>query len=734
MADARLEEARALHRGGEAAKALVIYRELRDAQPGHAEYWYLSSLAEQELGRSADARASVDRALALDPDQPHFRLHSGRLAQDAGDMALAVVDLRRASELRPAWAVAWNDLGAALLETKRASDALACFQRATSLDANRARSWNNLGLALLELNRLDEAAAALGQALAVDPAYALAHLNLARLHDASGDDAKALTHALEACRLAPQNAEAHLRLGDIYRKRSDAPRAIAAYRLAVATNAGNAAPRNALADMLREAGHFELARREFDATRRDHPGNLKAALGSALLLPAVYSSRDHLSRCREGYRQGLESLVERAGEFTWKSESEALSAIRWTNFYLAYQGGSDRELQSRYGDFIRCVLEPAAPRYLERRPRRARAGSRLRVGFASFFFFNCTAGRYFASWIRGLDASRFEAFVYYTNPWVADDTRAIAASAAHFRHLPQRPVHAVARQILEDDLDILVYPELGMHADTFALGSLRLAPVQCAGWGHPTTTGLPEIDWFLSCGSMEPEGAQAAYRERLALLPGLGTAYARPAGASAGERRDFGLPADRRLYLVPQSLFKIHPDNDELIAEALARDPEGLVVLFEGNQPGLAEAFASRIAPALAARGLSTERHLLFLPYMTHGQYLRVNALCDVMLDTVHWSGGNTSLDAIAMGLPVITLPGGLMRGRQSLGMLRALGLEELVARDREDFARIATDLAKDPVHRRDVAARMEARAGELFDQQAPLKAFADFLESAAAA
>jgi predicted O-linked N-acetylglucosamine transferase (SPINDLY family) len=104
------------------------------------------------------------------------------------------------------------------------------------------------------------------------------------------------------------------------------------------------------------------------------------------------------------------------------------------------------------------------------------------------------------------------------------------------------------------------------------------------------------------------------------------------------------------------------------------------------------------------------------------------------MLDTLHWSGGNTSLDAIAMGLPIVTLPGELMRGRQSLAMLRALGLEELVARDRDDYARIATGLAGDPARRRDVVARMAARAGELFDQQAPLEALAEFLESAAAA
>ena len=734
MTEVRLEQARALHRKGEAGKALALYRELRSADPDRAELGYLCSLAEQELGLAAEARASVDQALELEPDQPHFRVHSGHLAQDAGDTERAERDLRRATELRPDWALAWNSLGTALLDAKRAGEALACFERAVALDANRARTWNNLGLALCEVNRQADALGAFGRALAVDPAYALAHLNLARLHEMGGDPGQALTHAREACRLAPRNLEAQLLAGDLHRKRRDAPNALAAYRNAIAANPRSAKARNALADMLWETGAVEEARREFETNSVDHPGDLKAALGAALLLPAVYEGCDHLAACRERYRSGLEGLDERAGDFSWARAADALSDIRWTNFYLAYQGGNDRELQSRYGDFIGRVLAPVAQEYLEERPRRARAGTRLRVGFASHFFFNCTAGRYFASWIRGLDAARFETFVYYTNPWMADDTRAIASAAAHFRHLAQQPLHVVASQVLADELDILVYPEVGMHADTFALGSLRLAPVQCAGWGHPTTTGLPSMDWFLSCESMEPEGAQDAYRERLALLPGLGTNYARPSGASDGGRDDFGLPAGRRLYLVPQSVFKIHPDNDELIADVLAHDPQALVVMFAAAHPGLVEAFAARIAPVFAARGLSTERHLLFLPYMTHGQYLRVNALCDVMLDTLHWSGGNTSLDAIAMGLPMVTLPGSLMRGRQSLGMLRILGIEELVARDRADYVRIAVRLATDRDWREAIARRMQEASGRLFDQSAPVEAFAAFLESAALA
>ncbi len=161
-------------------------------------------------------------------------------------------------------------------------------------------------------------------------------------------------------------------------------------------------------------------------------------------------------------------------------------------------------------------------------------------------------------------------------------------------------------------------------------------------------------------------------------------------------------------------------------------DPGGLGVLFAASHPAVVDAFAARIAPVLASRGLSMERHLVFLPYVTHGQYLQVNRLCDVMLDTLHWSGGNTSLDALAMGLPIVTLPGGLMRGRQSFGMLRLLGVEDLVARDRADYVRIAVRLGTDPDWRREISARISAGTSRLFGQQEPVAAFQSFLASVA--
>ena len=194
----------------------------------------------------------------------------------------------------------------------------------------------------------------------------------------------------------------------------------------------------------------------------------------------------------------------------------------------------------------------------------------MRVGFCSHFFFNCTVGRYFASWITRLDRSRFETFVYYTNEWMADDTRAIVAAADEFRHLAGRSFDVVAQRDRRRRSSMRSsIPELGMHGETFSLASLRLAPVQVAGWGHPDHDGPARRSTTSSPrDAMEPEdGARALYARSWSLLPGLGTRYATPAvGATRRPRATSDLPDDATLYLVPQSIFKIHPDNDALLA------------------------------------------------------------------------------------------------------------------------------------------------------------------------
>jgi CRISPR-associated protein Csy1 len=353
------------------------------------------------------------------------------------------------------------------------------------------------------------------------------------------------------------------------------------------------------------------------------------------------------------------------------------------------------------------------------------------VGFLSHFFVDGTVGRYFAPWITHLDRSRFEVFVYHGNERSDALTHCLAAAADAFRPIAGRPVRARAEQVRADALDVLVYPESGMHNVTYLMGALRLAPVQCCAWGHPDTTGHRNMDWFISCEPMETSASPGHYRERLALLPGIGTRYEAAHAPGDASRAQFGLPEGRTLYLVPQSLFKIHPDNDALVAQVLAGDPAGVAVMFVSPLHAVTRAFAARLERSFARVGLAAADRVVFLPRLSHDDYLRVNTLCDVMLDTLHWSGGNTSLDAIACGLPIVTCPGPVMRGRQSAAMLAILGVPELVAADAPHYVAIATRLGRDIELRRATSARMRAGHESLFARDEPVRALEDLLERA---
>jgi CRISPR-associated protein Csy1 len=728
----RIEEGRQHHLRGDYARAIAAYEEALAAEPALADVWHLKALAEHQSGRLDEAEASLARAVAAGGERPAYALLEGTLRHDRGDLAGAEASLARAAGLRPGWAAAHVELGRVHMDQGRMEEARADFQAAVTADPRHVRAWNNLGYALQSLDRTDEAVRAYDYALSIDPAYPLAHYNLARIRKSRGDAKRALEHARAAAQGDQGNAEAWLLLGDIHAQQRETAAALAAYSAGARVAPGHLKIRLALADLVATSGGFEEARGEYRRIAAQFPASLRAAYGANLLLPQVYASAVQVDELRAGYEAGLAHLEANVDAYRQARGDAALFEARGTNFHLAYQGRDDVALQRRYGAFVRSVLEPALPELYAPRAKRRRDG-RIRVGFLSHFFFNCTAGRYFASWITHLDRARFESVVYYTNEWVADDTRTIAAAAATFRHLPGRTMYSIARQVADDDLDVLVYPELGMHPETFTLASLRLAPVQCAGWGHPTTSGHPEIDWFISCEAMEPPGAESHYSERLALLPGLGTRYAMPRATPGRGRADFGLPGDRTLYLMPQSLFKIHPDNDDLLARVLERDQNGVAVVFASHHENLTQAYAARLGRALEARGMDIHERVCFLaPFLPHGEYLRLNELCDVMLDTLLWSGGNTSLDALATGLPIVTLPGELMRGRQSQAMLGTLGLPELIATDIDGYLETAVRLGGDPVERARIAQAIAERRGELFERDEPVRALEAFLERVA--
>ena len=680
-------------------------------------------------GRLRPAEAALRAWIAAHPDHAEAHARLGMILQARGLPVDALPHLRIAASLAPDDPRVACLVGAASHALGLLDEAAASYRRAIAIAPRLERAYNNLGLVLREQGDPVAAEAVFRAVLDFMPDYATALGNLGALLVARGRDGEARAPLLRALRLRPDDKETLLQLAGCLERSGELDEAIRLLQAASGRAGTGRAPRMALARMLAATNQAAQARVVYAQVLADHPGDLKAALGACLTLPQVYASHAELVTERRRFEQGLATLESAYGAASGPRMKAAclLAELAWVNFPLAYQGLDDRTLQMRYGQWLTRLLQQALPGWMADRSPRARAGAPVRIGFVSSLFHRSTVCGYFSSWITGLDPARFEVFVYHAGVREDEATRVLAAACAHYLHLPLRDgaaMHALAQRIAADAPDILVYPELGMTAELFPLAALRLAPVQCAGWGHPVTTGLPNVDHYFTSGPMECRDAQSHYSERLVALPGLGTRYVRPAIPAGSTREEFGLPPERHLVLFPHAPFKIHPDNDALLAEIAARDGAVLFVLVQDRIPALTGALLARLASAFAARGCELGRHVIVLPYQLHDAYLRLNGLCDLMLDCLHWSGGNTTLDALACGLPVVSLPGTSMRSRQSAAMLCMAGLEALVAADESAYVATALRLLQDTAWAAAICARLQDGAAAVFDQAAPVQSF----------
>ncbi len=680
-------------------EAVRVAQRLVEQHPATPRFRLALAGALRTAGRRDDAVAALEAAAALNVAAPEisFNLAVMLAELDRGDEAIAW--FRDALRQRPQYIAALNNLGELLHGQHRLAEAEQAYARALSIDPASRVARFNLGLLCRETGRWTEAGRAFRELLAGDPASRPAWVALAATQSAMGQTDAAAQSLSRAIALDPAHSASEL---------------------------------TALGAVLAESGEVQPARDAFRRSLQQDPANVAAALGLHLTLPQVYASAAAVGEERRRFGVGLDALAASFAQAPPGVPPErAIARVQWTNFYLAYQGEDDLRLQTRYGDWLGGYLDSADPSLRAPMPRRP-ARDRIRVGFASRFFNSSTVGAYFGRWQGGLDRGRFEVRLFDLARHADATAAAAAPGAADALPLGGRSLRGMAGAIRDAELDVLVYPELGMHDVAFTLAGMRLAPVQCCAWGHPVTSGHPTIDYFLTTAAMEPAGAGACYRERLVGLPGIGTSYPRPPAVAKASRAELGLAAGRTLFLCPQSLFKIHPDNDALLADVLCEVPDATLVLFAAAHPLVTEAFMRRLSPALEARGMRADQCCRVLPLVPRETYLALTAACDVVLDTLRWSGGNTSLDAFACGLPLVTLPGDLMRGRQSMAMLHRMGLPQLVARDRGDYVRIAVDLGRNPGLRADLSREIAAGFERLVDDDAPLRVLAGFLEAAA--
>ena len=551
---------------------------------------------------------------------------------------------------------------------------------------------------------------------------------LGERHLARGETVRAATCYEWAARLEPGVAAHWARLGKVHLAQRKYDAAEAELSRACMLEPKGGYWQVLLAHALREQNQAEAALDACHRALRCNPEDVHAAVAEALMLPPIYSSCHELRVWRERFASGVERL--HSGVRRWLRHPRRILDLEWHNFLLAYQGENDLELQTRYSSFVAALLASAADELRNSPVRERGAGDRIRIGFVSSEFRHCTVGHYFLHWVTDLPRDRFHVTTLHAGHFVDEQTGEFERGSDDFARLTGRP-DAMATAIRQRNFDVVVLPDVGMSANSVLLSNVRLAPVQCAAWGHPVTTGSRFVDYFITCAEMEPRNAQSHYGEKLIALPGIGVRYRMPAVPPPGERSQFGLPESSRIYVCPHALQKIHPEMDDLLVDIVTRDESAVLLFFAAPAPGQTRAFLSRIERALREHGVVRRQQIKLLPQMTRDNFLRAMSLCDVMIDTVHWSGGSTTLDALACALPVVTLEGRFMRGRQTAAMLRLIDLEESIALDRESYVSLALRLARDAGYRAAVSERIRRGWAKLFDRSEPVAALANALEQA---
>lgn len=575
-------------------------------------------------------------------------------------------------------------------------------------------------LAAGEARRAADAAAAL---VAAHPDLAAVHRLAARAALALGDPAAARQALERAVGLEPRDTAGWWQLANLCLNLRDHAAAIAASArvLALAPGARGAHYLAALAHLRQH--DYAASRHHCAAALALDPGHwptrlLQAAMPPDLVTPDEAAARRWLA----DFARCVDDLA-RADPDAPGAAQALYEALTTTNdFHAAYLAGDEAiALRRRFGAALARIVTAIHGPQPPLRPIAPAGPRRVLVIGAHLYAHSVT--RATGALLEGLAAAGHEVHVLHLSRREDEQTRRLAAGARSYRagSFPPGTVITLARAL---DPDVIVYPELGQDPASVWTAATRLAPVQLALWGHPLTSGLPTIDGFASPDAMERAGAEADYCEVLHRLPGLGGAFAPPAVRADPRWR---LPLRERYpqavqFLVAQHALKITPAHDALYARILAGAPHAALTVLV--HPAGHARLAARLRPALRAAGVDPARVDVRGP-LPPAQFAACARQCDLNLDTIGWSGGISTLDLSHHGLPTLTCPQAALRSRQSMAMMRTLGLDALVARDPDDWVARATTLAADRAGLAALRHQLDARCAGLWGDPRPVTALA---------
>lgn len=584
---------------------------------------------------------------------------------------------------------------------------------------------NNLIQALKIYGKIHEL---LSQQIITKPDWGLYYYHFGLTLENLNDKNTAITAYEKAIEINKYLIDAYNNLGNIYSSLNQWEKAEFTYQEAIKINPQHSGSYFNLLLTLKNMGKFKEAIELVTKTAQLFPDDFTWQLQKYLFLPIIYHTEKEITYYRQRFTQGLNELINNLDISTENKKKNALEAIKnHTNFYLAYQGYNDLDLQQKYASLITQITHSNFPQWTKKRIYiKDKYKDKIKLGFVSGNSHN--RAKWLFKWLENLDKNIFTIHVYFIDKISIDIEKNIQKIANFYCCIPDN-LELICNKIYTDNLDVLTYTEIGMLPQTIVMGSLRLAFIQCSTIGHPLTSGLETIDYYISRDLMEIENSQSHYSEKLFLLPNIGICLEKEQiPPLTKSRQDFNLLDDDTIYLCSQMLFKYLPQYDYLFSEIAKQNPQAKFVFFE-SYPYLIDIFKHRLDSVFRDNNLDFQDYCLFLPFLCQNDYFNLNLLSDVFLDSITWSGDNTTREAIACHLPIVTYATEFMRGRHSYGILTMLGVTETIAFSPQEYIEIAVRLGNDKPYREEMREKIKANHHNLYNDLECVRALEKFYE-----
>ncbi len=701
-----LELARRFHQGGDLRNAERQYRQILDVDPSQAIAVANLGVILVATGRRQEGMICFQKSIALIPNVADTHYHLGNVHLSQGEVAEASRSFRQALALNPNLGAAHTNLGLALAGQGQLCEAASCFLQAVRLEPQDANAHYNLGTALKDLDRPAQAVECFRQTLRCNPDHQDAHINLGNVLKTLGKPAEAeacyrqalrinpmhpaaLTNLgvtlfekgqideandclRQALRLDPNHVHAYFHLGNLLKDQGQVTQAEECYRQTLYRNPCQGDACNNLGIVLFRQGRLDEAIQTYRQALRLNPSH-----GEALCnLGIAFKESGNLEEAAACFRSALE----------FRPEDAATHAnLVYLLHYLPDQDAASifRECRRWNDRHAKPLAASILPHDNERSPER-----RLRIGYVSPDLREHPVGRFLLPLLQSHDHALFEIFCYSDVKTPDAITELCRSQADHWRPIWNHSDDQLARLIRQDHIDILV--DLAMHT-----GSNRLlvfvrkpAPVQVTYLAYCGTTGMAAMDYRLTDPYLDPTGrSDTSYQERTVHLPETYWCY-QPVLESPEPSLLPALKTGHITFGCLNNFCKASLPTLETWRRILQTLPGTRLLLYApagSTRDWLRDFFA---------QGNVAAKRLQFVGRVAAAAYFETYERLDIALDPFPFGGGTTTCDALWMSVPVLTLAGDRAVGRGGVSILSNIGLIDWIARDMDDYVRLAVEKA----------------------------------------